>query len=65
MIDAAAKIITRYAPIASVMNAFYSRLIAEDRATPFPVEDIRHISVTTGFTPLPTNTPFAQARAGW
>lgn len=59
VIEAAAEIIKRYAPIASVMNDFYSRLIWENRTTPFPVEEIRRICATTGFAPLPANTPFA------
>lgn len=51
MMESAAGIIKRYAPIAIVMNDFYTNLVVESRATPFPVEEIQRICATTGFEP--------------
>lgn len=52
MIDAAAEIIIRYAPIAVVMNDFYTNLISKNRSTPFPVKEIHQVCKKTGFRPL-------------
>lgn len=43
MMDSAAKIIMRYAPIAVVMNDFYTNLVSMSRTTIFPVEEIERI----------------------
>jgi serine/threonine protein kinase len=51
MMDSAAAIIKRYAPIALVMNDFYTKLVSVSRTTPFPVEEIQRICATTGFEP--------------
>jgi len=59
VMDLAAGIIKRYAPIATVMNNFYTNLVFESRTTPFPVEEIRRVCATTGFEPLSPNTPCA------
>jgi hypothetical protein len=40
LLPAAAAIITRYAPIAMVINEFYRRLHLEDRNTPYPVAEV-------------------------
>lgn len=48
----AAVIIERYAPIALVMNEFYSNLISVNRSTPFPVEEIQQVSAMIGFDNL-------------
>jgi hypothetical protein len=46
-----ADIITRDAPIVVVMNSFYWKLHAENRETPFPVEEIerKHVRSRLGF----------------
>lgn len=51
VMDSAAGIIKRYAPIALVMNEFYSRLRLDSRSTLFPVEDIHRVGATIGFEP--------------
>jgi hypothetical protein len=43
----AAAIITRYAPIAVVMNEFYRKLHGESRTTLYPVDDIQRVCATT------------------
>lgn len=45
----AAGIIKRYAPIATVINEFYTNLRVGCRATPFPVEEIQKVSEAIGF----------------
>lgn len=57
VMDSAAMIIKQYAPIAIVMNNFYTNLVFESRTTPFPVEEIQRVCVTTGFEPLSADTP--------
>lgn len=52
IMESAATMIKRYAPIAVVMNDFYSKLVSDSRATPFPLEEIDRISTLTGFEPL-------------
>lgn len=39
--DTAAAIITRYAPLATVMATFFRRLGDESRQTPYPLEELR------------------------
>jgi serine/threonine protein kinase len=51
LMNEATVIIKRYAPIALVMNEFYTNLGSVSRTTPFPVEEIQRIC-TTGFEPL-------------
>lgn len=51
VMDSAAAIIRRYAPIAMVMNDFYMNLVSESRTTPFPIEELQRICATTGFEP--------------
>lgn len=50
----AAAIIRRYAPIATVINDFYTDLVSDRRSTPFPVQDTQRVCTTTGFDPLPS-----------
>lgn len=45
----AAGIIKRYAPIATVINEFYTEPRVGCRATPFPVEEIQKVSEAIGF----------------
>jgi len=45
----AAGIINRYAPIATVINDFYTSLRVDSRTTPFPVEEIQRVSQAIGF----------------
>jgi hypothetical protein len=40
LLPGAAAVIRRYAPVALVVNEFYRRLHLEDRATPYPVDEI-------------------------
>jgi hypothetical protein len=47
----AVAIITRYAPIASVMNEFYRKLYLESRTTAYPIDDIDRACAAIGFTP--------------
>ncbi|MCQ6560495.1 protein kinase [Paenibacillus mendelii] len=51
IMDSAAAVIKRYAPIAMVIVDFYMNLVSVSRTTPFPVEEIQRICVTTGFEP--------------
>lgn len=48
---AAAAVVTRYAPIAVVVNDFYRRLHLEDRRSPYPVDEIERACVASGFDP--------------
>jgi hypothetical protein len=43
-----AAIISRYAPVAAVMNDFYWRLFGESRNTPFPAEDLGRLYPLAG-----------------
>lgn len=52
ILESAATIIKRYAPIAAVINDFYTNLIFKSRSAPFPIEEIESLCVTTGFEPL-------------
>ncbi|WP_274434020.1 protein kinase family protein [Alicyclobacillus sp. ALC3] len=45
----AADIINRYAPIATVINDFYTGLRMDSKTTPFPVEEIQRVSAEIGF----------------
>jgi len=45
----AAGIINRYAPIATVINDFYTKLRVDSRTTPFPTEEIQMVSETICF----------------
>jgi serine/threonine protein kinase len=56
IMDSAAKIIMRYAPIAVVINDFYTELISKSRSTLFPVEEIERVCTKTGFDPLFSDT---------
>ncbi|MEV7231348.1 serine/threonine protein phosphatase [Polymorphospora sp. NPDC051019] len=38
----AAALITRYAPVATIMNDFHWNLFGESRATPYPAQQIKH-----------------------
>jgi hypothetical protein len=49
LLPAAVAIITRYAPIAIVINEFYRRLHLEDRNTPYPVADVERACRAAGF----------------
>jgi len=49
VLPAAARIITRYAPIAVVVNDFYRRLHTEDRSTPYPADEVERACAATGF----------------
>jgi hypothetical protein len=40
--DRAAAIVARHAPVAAVMNEFFSRLQDESRDTPYPVDALDH-----------------------
>ena len=44
----AAAIITRYAPIAVVMNDFYEQLREHNKTTPFPASELERLSVAAG-----------------
>jgi hypothetical protein len=44
-------IITRYAPIAVVMNEFYRKLHGESRTTPYPVHEIQRVCATMWVRP--------------
>jgi Protein kinase domain len=48
---AAVALITRYAPIASVMNEFYRQLHLESRTTAYPVDVLDRVCAAIGFTP--------------
>jgi hypothetical protein len=49
-----AALISRYAPVATVMNDFYWSLFGESRATPYPMEEIaRAAARIPGFAPDP------------
>ena len=52
VMNTATEFIKRYAPIALVMNDFYSNLVAVSRNTLFPVEEIQRICATIGFDPV-------------
>ncbi|MGE8207021.1 protein kinase [Heyndrickxia sp. NPDC080065] len=52
VMNLAAGIIMRYAPIAVVMNDFYTNLISKSRTTPFPVDEIEWVCTKIGFEPL-------------
>jgi hypothetical protein len=59
---AAVAIITRYAPIASVMNEFYRQLHLESRSTPYPVDVIDRVCAAIGFTPGGYHTQHSDAQ---
>lgn len=44
--DTAAALITRHAPLASVMGDFFRRLREEDRETPYPVDALRRLHLS-------------------
>ncbi|MBB6669767.1 protein kinase family protein [Cohnella nanjingensis] len=56
VMDSAAEIILRYAPVAVVINDFYTDLVSKNRATSFPVEEIERVCTTTGFEPIFSDT---------
>ncbi|MFE0556852.1 protein kinase family protein [Paenibacillus sp. NPDC058910] len=56
VMDSAAEIIMRYAPIAVVINDFYTNLVSKNRNTSFPVEEIERVFLKTGFQ-LPFSNP--------
>lgn len=56
VMDSAAEIIMRYAPIAVVINDFYTNLVSKNRNTLFPVEEIERVCMKTGFQ-LPFSNP--------
>ncbi|GAE06783.1 hypothetical protein JCM10914_2959 [Paenibacillus sp. JCM 10914] len=56
VMDSAAEIIMRYAPIAVVINDFYTNLVSKNRTTSFPVEEIERVCKKTGFQ-LPFSNP--------
>ena len=43
LVDAAAAIFTRHAPIAAAMSAFTRAFEQASRSTPYPDEEIRHL----------------------
>ncbi|WP_274434219.1 protein kinase family protein [Alicyclobacillus sp. ALC3] len=45
----AGNIINKYAPIAAVLNDFYTELRVDSKATPFPVEEIQRLSEAIEF----------------
>ena len=45
----AADIINRYAPIATVINDFYTDLRVDSKTTPFPAAEIQRVSTEIGF----------------
>lgn len=45
----AAGIINKYAPIATVINDFYTALRVGSKTTPYPVEEIQRVSAAIGF----------------
>jgi hypothetical protein len=60
LLPSATAVIARYAPIAVVVNEFYRRLHLEDRATPYPVDEIEQACVASSF-----GSPWTSARPGW
>ncbi|WP_028595349.1 hypothetical protein [Paenibacillus assamensis] len=48
LMDSAAELIMRYAPIAVVINDFYTNLMSNSRNTPFPVKEIERVCTETG-----------------
>ncbi|MBD8499280.1 protein kinase family protein [Paenibacillus arenosi] len=48
LMDSAAEIIMRYAPLAVVINDFYTNLMSNNRNTPFPLEEIERVCVEMG-----------------
>jgi len=46
MPPAAASVVTRYAPVSAVINEFF-RALHEDRATPYPVDEIARLTATS------------------
>ena len=53
-----AELITRYAPVAAIMNDFYWNLFGTSRATPYPAQQItRAMAVIPGFAPAPSHRP--------
>ncbi|NIK79758.1 serine/threonine protein kinase [Paenibacillus castaneae] len=51
LMDSATKIIMRYAPIAVLMNDFYTNLVSTSRTTAFPFEEIERVCTKIGFEP--------------
>ena len=50
----AAALISRYAPVATIMNDFYWHLFGQSRATPYPAHQIKHaMSSIPGYTTAP------------
>jgi hypothetical protein len=65
----AAALISRYAPVVTIMNDFYWHLFGESRATPYPAQQIkRAMSSIPGYTTAPArparsgDTPGARAQ---
>ena len=51
-----AALISRYAPVATVMNDFYWNLFGESRATPYPAGQVEHaISSIPGYATAPAH----------
>jgi hypothetical protein len=49
-----AELISRYAPVAAIMNDFYWNIFGVSRATPYPAQEItRAMAVIPGFAPAP------------
>lgn len=49
-----AELISRYAPVAAIVNDFYWKIFGESRATPYPAQEItRALTLTPGFAPDP------------
>jgi hypothetical protein len=48
---AAARVITRYAPVAVVVNDFYAKLHRESRQTPYPADAVERACAAAGFAP--------------
>jgi hypothetical protein len=48
----AAEIISRYAPIAVLLNDFYWSLFGESRKTPYPTAGVERVFAETGFAPI-------------
>jgi hypothetical protein len=50
-----AELISRYAPVAAIMNDFYWNIFGVSRATPYPAQEItRALAMIPGFEPAPS-----------
>lgn len=50
-----AELISRYAPVAAIMNDFYWNVFGVSRATPYPAQEITQaMAVVPGFAPVPS-----------